>query len=149
MNISIEHLQLSELLVFLREQANDAFPSLKDEGRLNTLAEKWHNYAEFCTCRDADNLLVGMIAFYANQAEEGTMYIPHVYVSSHYRCKGIFKEMLHEVEQIARIKDYNTIKLEVRSDNIQALNSYVKTGFTPSGVASNESVFMTKTVSSK
>ena len=52
MNITIEQLQLPELKAFLREQADDAFPDLKDEHRLKKLAEKWHTYAEFCICRD-------------------------------------------------------------------------------------------------
>ena len=77
MNISIESLHLSELVAFLQIQADDCFPDLKDEERLNMLAEKWYNFAEFCTCREEDGHLVGMIVFYANQPENGIVYVPH------------------------------------------------------------------------
>lgn len=144
MTITIEHLQLEELKTFLHIQADDAFPDLKDENRLSILAEKWHKYAEFCTCRDEKNLLVGMVAFYANQPSEGIVYIPHVYVASRHRCKGIFKRMLYEVECIARERGFSVMKLEVQKDNKNALRSYERTGFLLTGVASSKSLFLTK-----
>lgn len=146
MNITIEKLQLNELLSNLHEQAKDTFPSLRDEKRLNSLAEKWHNYAEFCTIRDDENHLFGMIAFYANRPEGAIAYIPHVYVSSFFRCKGIFKQMLCVVESYVKEKGYNELKLEVQKSNQNALKSYKRTGFTVSGVASKESLFLTKTL---
>ena len=129
MNITIEQLQLPELEAFLREQADDAFPSLKDEQRLHALAEKWHTYAEFCTCRDANGQLVGMIAFYANNPAEKMIYLPHVYVSSKIRKKGLFSKMLAMVEQIGQERGYNRIRLEVDKGNEVAISCYKKRGF--------------------
>ena len=144
MTITIEQLQLDELKAFLRVQADDAFPGLKDQNRLNVLAEKWHSYAEFCTCRDEKGQLVGMIAFYANKPLEGVAYLPHVYVASQYRCKGFFKQMLHKVECIAQERGFTAIKLEVHKDNKNALKSYERTGFLLSSVACCKSLFLTK-----
>lgn len=146
MKISIESLQLSELVAFLREQADDVFPDLKDEQRLNMLAEKWHNYAEFCTCRDEVGRLIGMIAFYANQPDNGVVYISHVYVASLHRCKGIFKQMLHKVQHIAQERGFSALKLEVQKDNKNALRSYERAGFLLSDVAGNESLFLMKSL---
>jgi len=41
MIFQIEKLGFEELSSFLRLQAQDTFPDLKDEGRLKTFAEKW------------------------------------------------------------------------------------------------------------
>ena len=117
MNITIEQLQLPELKAFLREQADDAFPDLKDEHRLKKLAEKWHTYAEFCICRDENYRLVGMIAFYANNPKEKMIFLPHVYVSSAYRRHGLFSKILAMIEQIGQKRGYNSIRLEVNKGN--------------------------------
>lgn len=145
MKISIEPLQLSELVSFLRQQANDSFPDLKDEQRLNTLAEKWYSSAEFCTCRE-EGRLVGMVAFYANGQVSEYAYIPHVYVSPVYRCKGLFKQMLRTVENCIRLKGYHEIRLEVQKGNVNALKSYGRTGFVKVGVENSQSVFLKKSV---
>lgn len=142
MNISIEHLQLSELVKFLREQANDAFPGLKDEKRLNMLAEKWHKYAEFCTCRNETGQLVGMIAFYANQPSEGVVYIPHIYVSCEYRGRKVFTSMLRVIEKYVKDSEFRFIRLEVQKSNKNAQKAYSHYGFSYLGAASEESLYM-------
>lgn len=146
MNIAIEQLQLDELTAFLREQADDAFPDLKDEHRLNMLTEKWTNNAEFCTCRNEEGSLVGMIAFYANEEGADFAYIPHVYVSPNFRVKGMFKQMLRMVESSVRTRGFKEIRLEVHNDNKTAFRSYERTGFVRLGEAERDSVFLKKTI---
>lgn len=141
MNVFIEHLQLSELLISLREQADDAFPDLKDEERLKMLAEKWHKNAEFCTCRN-DNSLIGMIVYYANKPEAGVAYIPHVYVSKKYRRQGLFSLMLNKVKVFVKSKGFVAICLEVNSNNTGAQQAYIRNGFTFGKKASERSIFM-------
>lgn len=130
MIINIEHFQLDELKAFLRIQADDAFPDLKDEQRLNMLAEKWHNYAEFCTCRNGQNQLIGIIVFYANQPDSKEAYLPHIYVSAHFRKRGLFTKMLLVVEKYVSKKGYNIIKLEVGCNRANAIESYIRNGLT-------------------
>jgi len=142
MTITIEQLQLDELKAFLRVQADDAFPGLKDQNRLNVLAEKWHKYAEFCTCRDEGGQLVGMIAFYANQPLGGVIYIPHVYVSKNYRGKGAFTYMFVQIKQYATNKGFSLIRLEVQKDNIKAQRSYLNNGFQIDRGASKKTIYM-------
>ena len=129
MTITFEQLQLDELKSFLREQANDTFPSLKDEQRLNTLAEKWQTHAEFCTCRDDKGGLVGMIAFYANRPKEKMAYLTHVYVCNEYRNKGVFKKMFYYIAETVHEKGFELIRLEVKKDNLLAQKAYTNIGF--------------------
>ena len=142
MRITIEPLQLPELVAFLRIQADDCFPDLKDEERLNMLAEKWHKYAEVCTCRDEDSHLVGMIAFYANKPK--VAYIPHIYVSKELRGKGTFAAMLSEVSNYVKSNYFQYIRLEVRKDNMRAISAYKKQGFLIDGdMEGTSSLYMT------
>lgn len=145
MTIAIEQLSLSELKSFLREQAQDAFPSLRDEDKLNVLAEKWQSHAEFCTCR-LDNRLVGMIAFYANDSETGLAYIPHVYVSPFHRREGLFSKMLKLIEESITTRGFTKIKLEVDKNNLNAQAVYQKNGFSIIGETSLTSLYMTKMI---
>lgn len=146
MKIAIEHLNLDELKSFLREQVEDAFPDLKDTARLNMLAEKWHTYAEFCTCREDSGRLVGMIAFYANRPESGIVYLPHIYVSPENRCMGVFKQMLHVVECNAKKNGFFKMKLEVQRDNLNAFRTYERTGFIISCDDNSKSLFLMKSL---
>jgi len=129
MIFQIERLGFEELRSFLRLQAEDAFPDLKNEKRLNMLAEKWSNNAECSTCRDEENNLIGMIAFYANGQCADFAYIPHVYVSPEYRNQGLFVRMLGAVEQSVKQKGFREIRLEVDVNNTAAIKSYQKNGF--------------------
>lgn len=148
MTIAIESLSLLELKAFLREQALDVFPALQDENRLTMLAEKWHTHAEFCTCRDESHMLVGMIAFYANEPESKEAFIPHVYVSPRHRRQGLFTLMLEKVMSVAQDRRFERIKLEVQKSNYRAQQSYLKNGFqfTASDSADHDSIFMNKTI---
>lgn len=140
----IERLDLEMLRAFLRKQADDAFPDLKDEGRLDMLAEKWAANAECCTCRDDDNELIGMIAFYANNPQSGFSYIPHVYVSSSHRKMGVFSRMLGKVDEYVRKKGITELRLEVGNNNRGAYLAYLRNGFVLKEIASPRSIYMTK-----
>lgn len=146
MTIAIESLSLLELKAFLREQALDVFPALQDENRLTMLAEKWHTHAEFCTSRDENRRLVGMIAFYANLSETGVAYLPHVYVSPYHRREGLFSKMLDFIEGSIRRRGFNEIKLEVDRNNFKAQAVYEKNGFSIIGGASLTSWYMVKNI---
>lgn len=146
MIISIEQLELDELRSFLRKQADDAFPDLKDEERLNTLAEKWSNNAEFCTCRDSEAGLAGMITFYANRPEEAFVYIPHVYVNPEYRGRRIFSNMLHYTEEYVKNRGYRFMRLEVQKNNERAQKAYLNYGFLFIGTGTDNSFFMQYTI---
>jgi ribosomal-protein-alanine N-acetyltransferase len=50
-------------------------------------------------------------------------------VSTQHRRKGIALRLLQEIEKIFKEKSVKTCYLEVREDNIQAVNLYEKTGY--------------------
>lgn len=141
MTIAIEPLSLSDLKSFLREQAQDAFPSLRDEDKLNVLAEKWQSHAEFCTCR-LDNRLVGMVAFYANQPEKGIVYLPHVYVRSECRGQRIMTSLLNKIEEYTKERGFMAFRLEVLKSNMLAQKAYSHYGFSYLGEASDKSIYL-------
>lgn len=128
MLFQIEQLDFDELCAFMRFQAEDAFPSLKDEGRLLSFATKLHAHAEFCVCRD-DRELVGLIAFYANGQGADFAYIPLVYVSPDYRKKGLFSRMLSIVEKHVKERSFSEIRVEVLKNNDNAIKCYLNDGF--------------------
>lgn len=142
MHFIIEHLRLYDLAAFLREQADDIFFELKDENRLNMLADKWSHYAEFCTCRDDNGHLVGMIVFYANRLEGQVAYIPHVYVKKEYRRKGIYGSLFRGMVGYVKQKGYNKIRLEVEKDNTIAIMTYCHYGFSIIGECKRYSYYM-------
>lgn len=148
MIFQIERLEFEELSVFLRLQAEDCFPNLKDEERLKILAEKWSSNAEWSTCRDDEGHLIGMIAFYANGQGADFAYIPHVYVSPMYRRKGIFSNMLEIIARHIKEKGFHEIRLEVDKQNKRAQYSYQSNGFDimPSHNSNRHSFFMNKKV---
>ena len=124
----IESIALDELLHYMRFQADEAFPSLKDEVWLQTFTNKLHSNAKFCLCRD-NNEPIGMIAFYANGQGADFAYIPHVYVSPDYRQKGLFTRMLGAVASYVKERGFHEIRLEVDKQNKRALQSYQCNGF--------------------
>lgn len=132
-----------ELLAFMRQQAEDTFPSLKDEERLLTFTHKIHSFADLCLCRDNDKL-VGIIAFYANGKGADFAYIPHVYISPNYRGKGLFSMMFSIVEDYVRTKGFTEIRLEVDNNNYGAKSAYLRNGFVQGNIASPCSVYMVK-----
>lgn len=129
MTYQIERLKYKELSAFLRLQAEDSFPDLKNEERLEMLADKWSTNADSCTCRDDEGQLVGMIAFYANGQGSDFAYIPHVYVSPDYRQKRLFTRMLDIVANYVKEKGFHEIRLEVDKQNKCAQHSYRSNGF--------------------
>lgn len=146
MTITIEHLQLPELIVYLHKQEEETFPERKDKERLNMLSEKWHKHAEFCTCRDEEGQLVGMLGFYANQPETGIAFIIRVYVNPQLRGIGIFEEMLHLVQNYIKQREYSHLRLEVRKDNQIAQKAYLKQGFHYERDCNDQTFFMKKSL---
>ena len=146
MIFQIEQLGLEELCTFLRLQAEDSFPDLKDEARLKMLAVKWSTKADSSTCRNDEGQLIGMIAFYANGEGTDFAYIPHVYVSPEYRHQGLFAKMLQMMEMYVKQKGFVKIKLEVNNGNVIAKNSYLRQGFVEDVIAQESTIYMVKSI---
>lgn len=137
----IEPISIDELQDYMHRQADDVFPSLKNEEHLLAFAQKLHTYADFCLCRH-DGQLVAMIAFYANGQGAKFAYISHVYVSPGYRQQGLFSRMLNTMISYVIAKGFSEIRLEVDKKNKVALQTYLRNGFNIGDVADTHSVYM-------
>lgn len=145
-NIAIEKIHYEELMASLRKQAEDTFPSLKDESRQVLLSKKWITNAEFCTYRDKEGHLAGMIVFYANNLQDGIIFLPHVYVSPFCRGKGVFSELLKKICSYGSDHGFKRIRLEVESNNNVAVCSYRRTGFHQISPISASRILMEKMI---
>lgn len=77
-----------------------------------------------------DNKIVGFII--GMLSIEDNMLIGHVLtidVSPSHRRKGVGIKLLHEIEKIFKDKQARICRLEVREDNVAALNLYRKLGY--------------------
>lgn len=88
---------------------------------------KMHLHALFITAKDENNVLKGIIAFYANRGREA--YITHIWVEESTRGQGICGGMMNKVDQIVSALKFSTIRLEVRKNNNSAIRAYLKNGY--------------------
>lgn len=73
--------------------------------------------------------LAGFIACYCNNYESKNAFITLVLVDKVYRGKGISRKMFSLLFNFLQKKDFNSCGLEVKQDNINALNLYKSLGF--------------------
>lgn len=94
---------------------------------LRLYARKLQERAHFVVCRDKDNIIVGIVAYYLNN-EKSMVYIPLVCVDSNKRRVGIARNMMQVLIELVA-GSYKTIELEVRDTNVGAISLYQKMGF--------------------
>ena len=103
-------------------------------------AKKLSENASFISAKYDDNY-IGVCAFYINDVNR-EYYIPYVCISTSYRNMGIASKMFDEICKNADSNKFD-ISLEVRNDNVNAMNLYRKYGFIE--VCTSESkTFMTR-----
>ncbi|MEL6810818.1 MAG: GNAT family N-acetyltransferase [Bacteroidota bacterium] len=73
-----------------------------------------------------ENEDVGYISFYK---QEDTLFLSKIYVSSHFRGKGIGKVAMNFIEDQARTSGYRTISLTVNKYNTNSIKAYEKMDF--------------------
>ncbi len=122
---TLTKLTTEEIIPFFRKTTN-FFPELANDDYAISYANKLAQFAEFVVCIN-DGEIIGMIAYYINTLP--TVYITHVCVLPKYQQKGLFKQMLAMVEQESRLREFTTIKLEVRKDNEPAIRAYENSNF--------------------
>ena len=109
------------------------------------MADKFSLNAEFVLVKkNGEN--IGFIAYYANNIVEKTVYISMITVSILYRRQGIGELLLKKSISDAIQRKMKFIKLEVRKDNLNAICFYEKNGFIVEKEASENSLYMKKTL---
>ena len=76
-----------------------------------------------------DGGLVGFVACYCNNYESKKAFIPLVLINKLYRGKGISKKIFSQLFILLKEKNFKSCSLEVRRDNVNALNLYKSLGF--------------------
>lgn len=76
-----------------------------------------------------DQNLAGFIAYYCNNYKSKRAFITLVLVDRLYRGGGISKKMFSHLFTLLKKKGFNSCGLEVKQDNINALNLYKALGF--------------------
>lgn len=141
--IHSKHLTKEELVCFFENQKRD-FVSFNDSTFIEEYAQKLSNNASFVVCCSISNEVVGVIAAYMNRPP--ICYISHVCVTDKYKRLGLYTKMIRKLEADALERECSKIRLEVRNDNMRAMNAYMKTGFNVSGTAREGCVYMEKNI---
>lgn len=139
--LKFEIVTKKELLLFFK-QVTIFFPKFLDNGISEKYATKLSCNADFITVR-YNNEIVGMIAYYMNVRP--ICYLSFCCTLQDYQNKGIFINMLKEIEIKAQANDFTTIKLEVSNSNVLARKLYEKIGFVYDGV-SERGFYMVKKI---
>lgn len=122
------HLDSNTLYYFLKKCNNSFKPKLSDIVNLQEYAEKLSkNSVQFCYY--IENILVGMLAMYANDYKEKTAVITSISVLKQFWRRGIATQLLTDAIEYADYLGFKTIKLKVYNFNINAINLYKKFDF--------------------
>lgn len=76
-----------------------------------------------------DEDLAGFIACYCNNYDSRRAFISLVLIDKLYRGKGISKKIFAQLFTLLKEKKFKSCSLEVRRDNLNALNLYKSLGF--------------------
>ena len=108
-------------------EINPNFLEFSNEGKKNYFLKIDQN-AEFLK-HYCDQNLAGFIAYYCNNYESKRAFISLVLIDKLYRGKGISKKIFSQLFTLLKEKDFKSCSLEVRRDNVNALNLYKSLGF--------------------
>lgn len=109
------------------------------------MSYKFSLNAEFVVARNKDEN-IGFIAYYANNQVDKTVYISMIAVSFSHRRQGVGELLLKKCIFDAIQRKMKFIKLEVKKDNLNARYFYEKNGFIVEKGATENSLYMKKTL---
>lgn len=91
---------------------------------------KLEKYAELVIHYGQEHEL-GFVFFYCNDPYKKNAYITLIAVTPEARGKGIGFALISYVLNVAKARGFSFCQLEVRKDNLKAINLYKKLGFLP------------------
>ena len=111
------------------KECNDNFcPQLDERVNIEEYSKKlFDNSVTFEAW--VDNILIGLVAAYFNDAENHSGYITNVSITKDYKESGIASELMNMCIRYAKQCKVKEIKLEVHKDNSPAIHLYNKFGF--------------------
>ena len=108
------------------EENPNFLPFTNDEN--NVFFLKIDQHAEFLKYY-FDAKLVGFIACYCNNYDSKKAFISLVLIDKYYRGRGISKKIFDQLFGLLKEKKFTNCGLEVRRDNVNAINLYKSLGF--------------------
>ncbi len=118
----------NDLYRYLKSVSDLFNPNLDKVVDLKVYANKIYNNALIVESWE-DEILVGIIACYANNYKTKEAYITHVSVSKEYQGRGISKMMFNNLYEVLKFKQFHIVNLEVNKRNTKALNLYESQNF--------------------
>lgn len=82
--------------------------------------------------------LIGLIAVYLNDLKTKKGFITNVSILKSFQGKGISSKLLKDTIDLAKKKNFKSIKLSVQEKNIKAIRIYEKHGFAQFKLIDNE-----------
>ena len=119
----------SQIADHLRVCANRFDPPLADRVVIEDYAAKLARHATRLEAWDGA-LLVGLVAVYCNNPEGGAAYISSVSVAQDHERRGIGAALVRRAIDVARVRGFARVSLEVGLHNASALALYTRLGFT-------------------
>lgn len=122
--------------------------NLYEFSNANEIIKKIQNYADFFVINEDVNAFTkgGFIAFYSNNYETKQAFITLFCVSESNQHIGLGTELMNECIRFCKEKGMEEIKLEVRNNNLKAINFYKKNGFDFAGDCSEKTKYMKKSL---
>lgn len=119
--------ELSRIKKYL-DEVSLQFPDKLNISNISEYAEKINQNAEiyFLVNNDID---IGMCAIYSNDYENKIIYISSISIKKDYLSKGLGQVLLDYIFTLKNNYNMKYIKLEVKKNNIKAINFYKKNGF--------------------
>ena len=127
-NYKIKIASEEDIYNILKECNENFYPLLSDRVDLKEFSKKIFNLSiTFEAWKNKE--LVGLIACYLNNIEEGIGFITTVCIKNSCIQKGISSELLSMCIEFAKKNKFKKIELEVYRDNNKAISLYKKFGF--------------------
>lgn len=115
---------------------------------VNEIIKKIQDNADFFVINEDVDVFTsgGYIAFYSNNLETKQAFITLFCVSESKQHAGLGTKLMKECIEYCKEKGMKEIKLEVRNNNLNAINFYIKNGFDFAGECTKETKYMIKSL---
>ena len=135
-SVTINGSSSEEIALFLRDNATAFNPPFDRSVDIVSYAQKLFDYAVRFELRN-EGRIVALLASYINT--EGCMaYVPYVCVEKIYSGCHFGQRLLEELYRYCQNKGVESIRLEVRQNNVRAVDFYEKQGFESEGVENDK-----------
>lgn len=118
----------SDIDFFLRKTNSKMVESTLSSAKYDLWIDKIYNNGIFIIGSNSDNFCC-CAALYVNDYHKFIAYLTYISVVPNMIGKGIGKYLMKEVERICLMSKMKWLKLEVKKENLNAINFYKKLGF--------------------